>query len=69
MGEAVAQRCSVKKMFLKILQHSQESTCAIFFNKVAGKINNKDSRKLTTLLKKRIFKKNFFTEHLRRLLL
>ena len=27
-SEAVAQRCSVKKMFLEILQTSQESTCA-----------------------------------------
>ena len=26
--EAVAQRCSVKKVFLEILQNSQESTCA-----------------------------------------
>ena len=27
-------RCSAKKLFLKILQYSQENTC--FFNKVAG---------------------------------
>ena len=26
--EAVAQKCSVKKVFLKILQNSQENTCA-----------------------------------------
>ena len=26
--EAVAQRCSVKKVFLKSLQNSQENTCA-----------------------------------------
>ena len=26
--EAVVQRCSVKKLFLKILKNSQESTCA-----------------------------------------
>ena len=26
-GEAVVQRCSVKKLFLKILQNSQENTC------------------------------------------
>ena len=35
--EAVAQRCSVKKMFLKVSQNSQENTCArqrLFFNKV-----------------------------------
>ena len=35
--EAVAQRCFVKKVFLEILQNSQENTCArAFFNKVAG---------------------------------
>ena len=27
-AEAVAQRCSVKKVFLKISQNSQENTCA-----------------------------------------
>ena len=27
MGEAVVQRCSVKKAFLKISQNSQENTC------------------------------------------
>ena len=27
-SEAVAQRCSVKKVFLKVLQNSQENTCA-----------------------------------------
>ena len=34
--EAVAQRCSVKKVFLEISQNSQENTCArvSFFNKV-----------------------------------
>ena len=26
--EAVAQRCSVKKLFLEISQNSQENTCA-----------------------------------------
>ena len=28
MIEAVAQRCSVKKLFLEISQNSQENTCA-----------------------------------------
>ena len=31
-SEAVAQRCSVKKVFLEISQNSQENTCArVFF--------------------------------------
>ena len=35
-SEAVAQRCSVNKMFLEIAQNSQENTCqGFFFNKVA----------------------------------
>ena len=36
--EAVAWMCSVIKMFLNILQNSQENTCiSLFFNKVAGR--------------------------------
>ena len=35
---AVVQNCSIKKVFLEILQNSQENTCArVFFNKVAGR--------------------------------
>ena len=36
--EAVARKCSVKKVFLEISQNSQENTCVrvSFFNKVAG---------------------------------
>ena len=34
-SEAVARRCSVKKVFLEILQISQENICA-FFNEIAG---------------------------------
>ena len=34
--EAIVQRCSVKKVFLKISENSQKNTCAsLFFNKVA----------------------------------
>ena len=34
-SEAVARRCSVKKMFVKISQNSQENTCTrAFFNKI-----------------------------------
>ena len=38
LSEAVVQRCSVKKVFLDILQNSQENTCAkvSFFNKFDG---------------------------------
>ena len=38
--EWVVRRCSVKKMFWKISQNSQENTCAIF-DKVAGLFFNK----------------------------
>ena len=38
--EAVPKRCSVKKVFLEILQNSQENTCGrvSFLNKVAGEV-------------------------------
>ena len=36
-SEAVARRCSVKKVLLKIPQNSQENLhYSLFFNKVAG---------------------------------
>ena len=37
--EAVVQKCSVKKMLLKISQNSGKHLCqSLFFNKVAGLI-------------------------------
>ena len=38
LTEAVAQRCSVKKVLLEISQNSQENDCvkSLFFNKAAG---------------------------------
>ena len=37
LWEAFVRRCSVKKAFLKISQHSQVNTCvSLFFDKVAG---------------------------------
>ena len=37
--EAIIQRCSVKKMFLKISPNSKENTCVrVSFNKVAGMV-------------------------------
>ena len=73
--EAVVQRCSVKKLFLKISQNSQENTCArVFFSKVVG-------LRPAILLKMRLWNRclpvNFakflrtpiFIEHLRWLLL
>ena len=36
-SEAVAQRCSVKKVFFKISQNSQENTVlSLFFDRVGG---------------------------------
>ena len=36
ISEAVAQRCSMKKLLLEISQNSQEDLCqSLFFNKVA----------------------------------
>ena len=73
-SEAVARRCSVKKMFLEISQNSQENTCArvSFSIKLQGP---------ATLLKKRLWHRCFpvnfakflrtlfLTEHLQWLLL
>ena len=70
--EAVVQRCSVKKVFLKISQNSQKNTCA----KVSFLIKLRNLRP-ATLLKKRLWHRcfpvnfvkfprtPFFTEHLR----
>ena len=53
VSEPVVRRCSVKKVFLKVSQISQESTCAsLFFYKVA-------SLSPATLLKKRLWHRCF----------
>ena len=69
--EAIIQRCSVKKIFLRISQNSQESTCrGVSFSKEASVCSPHSA----TLLKKRLwqvfawefresFKKTFFTDH------
>ena len=51
--EAVAQRCSVKKVFLEISQNSQENTCA----------------RVSFLIKLQAWPATFLTEHLWWLLL
>ena len=56
-ADAVARRCSVKKVFLEIWQNSQENTCAcqsLYFNKVAG-------LKSATLLKWRLWHAQVFS--------
>ena len=55
--EAVARRCSVKKVFLKVTQNSKENTCArvFFFDKVA-------SLRPATLLKKETLAQVFSCE-------
>ena len=77
-SEAVARRCSVKKVFLEISQNSQENTCAIVSFLI--KLQASDLRP-TTLLKKRLWQRcfpvnfakflrtPFLTEHFRWLLL
>ena len=66
LTEAVVRRCSVKKMFLKISQNSQENTCAwvSFFNKVAGLacnfIKNKTLAQAFSSESCNVFKNTFF---------
>ena len=55
--EAVVQRCSVKKVFLKISQNSQENSCARLF------LNKEDS--CTSEKLEKFLRTSFFTEHLR----
>ena len=51
--EAVAGRCSLRKVFLEISQNSQENTCAsLCFKKVAG-------LRPATLLKQRLWRRCF----------
>ena len=78
--EAVAQRCSFKKVFLEIWQNSQEKTCAraSFLMKLLVKANNfikkeTDTNVMLTQMFScefcEIFKNIFLTEHLHWLLL
>ena len=46
--EAVARRCSVKNVFLKISQNSQENTCRVLFSSKAVGL------RLATLLKENL---------------
>ena len=78
--EAVAQKCSFKKVFLEIWQNSQENTCAraSFLMKLLVKANNfikkeTDTNVMLTQMFScefcEIFKNIFLTEHLHWLLL
>ena len=75
VSEAVAQMCSVKKMFLEISPNSQENTCArasflIKFQASASIFIKKEA--LAQVFSRefcKTFKSNFFIEHLWWLLL
>ena len=77
VSEVVARRCSVKKVFLKMLQNSQENTYAraCFLNKVASfrpAQNFIKKASLAHIISREfyeIFKNNFFRENLRWLIL
>ena len=54
--EAVARRCSVKKVFLKISQNSQENTCTrVFFSKVEESLAQAFSCEFCKILKSNFF--------------
>ena len=61
VGYGSSQGCSVKKVFLKISQISQENTC-LFFNKVAG-LQNPTQMFSCEICE--IFKNTYFEGHLR----
>ena len=63
MPEAVAQRCSVKKMFSEISQNLQENTCArVFF--LVNFIKKETLAQVFSCEFCEISKSTFFTEHL-----
>ena len=71
--ESFVRKCSVKKVFLKMLCNLQENECSsLFFNKVASvSLNLQLYQKKETLIQAfsceffEIFKKTFFREYLR----
>ena len=70
--EAVAQRCSLKKVLLEISQNSQENTCArvSFLMKLQVKTNNFIKKEIDTDVNfAKFLRTSFLTEHLRWLLL
>ena len=70
MSEAVAQRCSVKKVFLEISQNSHENTCARFsfliklHAEACHFINEKTLAQVFSCEFCKVSKNTFFTEHL-----
>ena len=73
MSEAATRSCSVKKKFLKILQNSEENSCAraSFLIKLQTSDNFIQKEALAHLLSYEfgeIFMKTFFIEHFRWLL-
>ena len=75
LTEAVTRRCSVKKVFLKISQNSQENTCArvSFLMKLQAQTCNFTKKEALIQIFScefcEFFKNNFFIEHLQWLLL
>ena len=65
-SEVVAQRCSVKKVLLEILQNSQENTCArvSFLIKLQAFIKKETLSQVFSREFCGISKNTFFTEHL-----
>ena len=63
MSEAVVGRCFVKKVFLEILQNSQENTCANLFFKKENFIKKETLAQVFSSEFCKISKNNFFTEH------
>ena len=70
--KTVVRRCTVKKVFLKISQNSQENTCAwiFFFNRLktltaCNFIKKETLAQMLSCESCEIFKKTYFAEHLR----
>ena len=70
-SETVVQRCSVKKMFLKISQNSQENTCVgiCYSPNACNFIKRETSTQVFSWEFCETFKNIFFIKHRRRILL
>ena len=71
LSEAVAPRCSVKKVFLNISQNSQENTCArvSLLITLLNFVKRETLAQVSSVKFVKFLRTLFFTKHLRQLLL
>ena len=65
ISEAAVGGGQWKKLFLKLLQHSQENMCWVPSTRVAATLLKRESKQMFSCQYCEIFKKTYFEEHLR----